>query len=198
MTQVMGQKISEMSEGEGFGEKALTEKSGKRSATILAITNCECIIISKDDYINIVRKYDKRTQRKESFMRKCLPCLDNVASSVIIEDLYFLLKEHEWNQGRQITKEGDFASHVYFLYEGVCEVQKTLTIELGKTQEGRVERMTCKKVIGTIGPGTAIGEEAAIEPFKYLYDIIVKLKEFFQKLDYNEKCSYLLGGSKFI
>jgi hypothetical protein len=36
----MGQRISETTESQGFGEKALTEKGGRRTATILAVTNC--------------------------------------------------------------------------------------------------------------------------------------------------------------
>ncbi len=56
----MGVKIKEMYAGESFGEKALLSKDSMRTTSILANMDTDCVILNKEDYINIIRKYDKR------------------------------------------------------------------------------------------------------------------------------------------
>eukprot|EP00330_Aristerostoma_sp_ATCC50986_P003102 CAMPEP_0114582464 /NCGR_PEP_ID=MMETSP0125-20121206/6441_1 /TAXON_ID=485358 ORGANISM="Aristerostoma sp., Strain ATCC 50986" /NCGR_SAMPLE_ID=MMETSP0125 /ASSEMBLY_ACC=CAM_ASM_000245 /LENGTH=81 /DNA_ID=CAMNT_0001775435 /DNA_START=515 /DNA_END=760 /DNA_ORIENTATION=- len=80
MTQIMGKKIKDMVQGEGFGEKALTSKDAVRTTSILTNEITEFLVLSKDDYLNTINKHDKSRAEKQDFMKKYIPFLDKINS----------------------------------------------------------------------------------------------------------------------
>ena len=62
-------KANELGFGEAFGEKALlmSEDNAKRTATVVALTKCEFMIVRKLEFDLIVQKYSKQNERKMQF-----------------------------------------------------------------------------------------------------------------------------------
>ena len=177
----MGKKIKEMQEGEAFGEKALTNKDATRTTSILASTNCEFLVISKDDYLNIIKKHDKSRSLKMESMLKYIPYVDTISSTEILEDLFFIIKEHDYQRGTIIAEEGNPGKLVFIIVNGYCDLEKTFHIPLHKKKPDS-EIIPVKKTIASIGPGSCAGEEIFFDPHQYQYTIKV----------HNNLSSYLL------
>lgn len=69
-----------MMAGEGFGEKALTNKDSIRTTSIVTNEITEFLVISKDDYLNTINKHDKSRAEKHEFMKKYIPFLEKINS----------------------------------------------------------------------------------------------------------------------
>jgi CRP-like cAMP-binding protein len=70
-----------MEEGNFFGEKNLLQPHEKRTASVIALTNVECYVITKDDFMTIA---DKNIQE---YIRKKISLQD---TSITLETLYNL------------------------------------------------------------------------------------------------------------
>jgi len=164
-----------MKEGEGFGEKALVEQFAKRSTTIITNTHCEFIVIMKNDYVNIIRRFDKRRQAKIDFMRDKIPYLNTISSSVIWEDIFYLIKDADYNKGTAIVNENDKGKEIFLIVKGYCELEKDIVVG-EKNRHYEYESIKMKKAIAKFGPGSCLGEEILISPDpKYNYTIRVVL-----------------------
>ena len=170
----MGFKIKEMNEGEGFGEKALVEKDGKRTTSVITNVDCEFIVIMKDDYLNIIRKYDKRRKTKEDFMKEHIPNLKNINSTVIWDDIYYLIKDINYPRGSIIVNENDQGDKIFFIVEGCCEIEKNIIITESDLRH-EYEPIKMKKVIATFDTGSCLGDEIVLEN-KNTYDYTIKVR----------------------
>jgi len=170
-----GIKIKEIKEGEGFGEKSLVEQFGKRSTSIITNTHCEFIVIMKNDYVNIIRRYDKRRQAKIDFMRDKIPYLNTISSSIIWEDIFYLIKDADYTKGTAIANENEKGNQIFLVVQGYCELEKGIIIE-EKNRHHQYEPIKMKKAIAKFGPGSCLGEEILVSPDpKYNYTIRVEL-----------------------
>lgn len=169
----LGSKLTEMKEGEGFGEKALLAKCGKRTASIVTNTNCDFLVMMKKDYVEIITRYDKRRQAKMKFMTKYIPYLDSIVSNEIIENLFYQIKESDHSKGAVVAQEGAPAKHLFFIQDGYCDIEKTIISE----STGKNPTYKIKRKLATFGPGSCLGEEVLlnVNP-KYDYSIVVKIK----------------------
>lgn len=79
--------------GESFGEKALVDPTLPRSATIIAITDVEVLVLSRDDFLSISGRFDKEKNQKNSFLLKFVPFLDKINATTIIENLLSMFKD---------------------------------------------------------------------------------------------------------
>lgn len=179
----MGEKVNEIHEGEGFGEKALTNTEPIRTASIMTTTNCDLIIIHKEHYLQITTRYDNRRQAKKAFMGKNIPFLESLNSLAILDGLYGLLLEQEYPKEALITSENQFGRFIYFIVSGECAIEKTFLVDRkkGKPEHGQVE---VKKAISNIGEGSCFGEEVLLEDENqvYRYSVRVTLEFSFQWL----------------
>lgn len=173
----LGKKLSEMKEGEGFGEKALLAKCGKRTASIVTNTNCDFLVMMKKDYVEIITKYDKRRQAKMKFMTKYIPYLDSIVSSEIIENLFYLIKEVDHSKGAVVAQEGAPGKHLFFIQDGYCDIEKTIIGEIGTGKNTATYK--AKRKLATFGPGSCLGEEVLLSTNpKYDYTIVVEFSCF--------------------
>lgn len=170
----MGTKVKEITEGEGFGDKALVEKNGKRTASVLTNVNSEFIVILKDDYLNIISRFDKRKHAKMEFMKNNIPFLDSLASLEIWDDLFYLIKEIDCLKDVTICNDNQIGNNLFFVSSGQCSIEKNLIIKYKKGRN-ESEPTEVKKTIATLGVGSCFGEEILLnrKPTKYKYSIIV-------------------------
>lgn len=172
----MGVKTKEMYAGEAFGEKALLNKDAVRSTTILTNVDTDFIIMSKEDYLNIVRKYDKRRLKKAEFMKKNIPAIEHIVSEEIWDDMYHLIKEADFSKDSLLTEEGDFGTVIFFLCEGFCQLTKKVVAEYEKDKELHPkERILVEKTVNLVGAGSILGEEILYDDQPYRYTITVNI-----------------------
>ena len=171
----LGIKVGEMHEGEGFGEKALLAKNSKRTASVVTNTNCDFIILSKKDYIDIITKFDKRSQEKMKFMKTCIPHLNSITSSEIWSNLFYLVREVDYSKGIILGAEGAPGKNIYFINDGYCDLEKTIIVNRTKLHQ-KIEPLKIKRKLATFGSGSCLGEEILIgEDPKYEYNIVVSI-----------------------
>lgn len=171
-----GVKIKEMKEGEAFGEKALIEKNAKRTTSVITNTNCEFIVINKNDYINIINKYDRRRQIKTHFMKTKIPCVGIIRSPEIWEDIFYVIKDLDYPIGSVLVNEGDQGNRVFFIVNGYCELEKNIVVQGTKTH-CEFDPIKMKKTIAKLGPGSCLGEEILIGD-ENRYDYTIKVTDY--------------------
>jgi len=136
----------------------------------VASTNCELITINRKDYIDIVKKFDKKRKLKSEFMERIVPHLDTVDSQAAWEILFSALKESVYHRGNYVTTEGEKGNKMFFIYKGECEIETSVsaTHKNEKSDSG-------KKVLATLQEGSCFGEEILYsENPKYKYNIKVR------------------------
>lgn len=121
-------------------------------------SGCEVLIINKDDYNNIIKRYDKRRQKKTEFMKQNIPFLDCINSPEIWEDLFYLLKEQEFPKNTVLAEEGSPGHHLYFIKDGYCTLEKTFSVDY-HYKTGSYEKVSVKREIATLGVGSALGTD---------------------------------------
>ena len=176
----MGSKVKEIKEGEGFGDKALVERNNKRTASVLTNVNSEFIVILKEDYLNIINRFDKRKHAKMDFMKKSIPFLDSLASLEIWDDLFYLIKELDCNKEVVLCNENKIGHNIYFIASGQCSIEKNIAIKFKKGRN-ESEPIEVKKTLATLGVGSCFGEELLLNKkvTKYKYSIVVRLVRAF-------------------
>ena len=126
--EILGYKRNEMKKGEAFGEKAImaTDPSlAKRTASAYAESDCEFIVIHRNDFLFIMGKFDKEKEFKNSFLLKNIPPLGKVASAATLENFLYSFKEIYVGKNGVITREGAICEEVFFLVEGTCVVKRS-------------------------------------------------------------------------
>lgn len=163
----------QMSEGEAFGEKALTSKDSKRTASIFAKTDCQFIILMKEDYLSIVGRYNKEHRLKLEFIKQNIPYIDRINSNHILEDLLYMFSVEIFKRGSKIVEEDKPGKRVYLLASGECMVEKNVLNE--KTDNSK------KLFLAKISPPALIGDEVLFEgkgkrkSYKYTVKVIINI-----------------------
>ena len=92
----IGTKRNELGPGEAFGEKALLindPELAKRTATIVAATDVEFMIIKKMQFDRIIQRFSKQNEKKVDFLKQVLPFLNSIHSISTLENLVYSFKE---------------------------------------------------------------------------------------------------------
>jgi len=174
----LGVKIKDMKEGEGFGDKALVEESAKRTTSVVTNTFCEFIVIMKKDYLDIIKRYDKRRQAKTEFMKNQIPYLNTINSSNIWEDIFYLIKDVDHTHGSAIVHENEIGNRILFVVTGYCQLEKEIVFH-DKNDHYEYEPVKATKVIAKFGSGSCLGEEILVsKDQKYNYTIRVSFLIF--------------------
>lgn len=154
-----GYILNELSKGESFGEKALLGEAGKRTATVIASTDVELLIIKKKNFLEITQKFNFEKERKRNFLMGVLPFLKSIRSISNLENLLYCFKEENIPLGFLVTEEDNIDSDekIYFLIEGRCKVERKF-IEIHENQTLMNQHQITEVVAGSI-----IGEEILFE-----------------------------------
>lgn len=171
-----------LKEGESFGEKALTNPDARRGASILTNTDCEFIILYKDDFLKISNRFSLQNKKKIDFLKANVPDLDQVSSRAMFEDFMYSIQQVDLIKGNIVTEEGVSGEKIYLLAEGQCTVHKTIEDPRPEELKLMYKQSFTNIQVNEIGPGTTIGEELIFSPEKcYKYTVKVdhsKLKSF--------------------
>jgi len=111
-----------------FGERAL-ESNANRGATIVANTDCELLVLTTQTYNSLKNEFNKKIKQMMDFIIEALPGLRDINAKAIIKNYIYLFEERTFYYGNHIVNEGEKGDYFYFVYEGNCEVYRTIKIE---------------------------------------------------------------------
>ena len=143
--------VDSVVKGGFFGDRALITNL-PRAATLVTTTNCELLVITKDLFMSLKSRFDKKKNSTLDFIKKSIPTLDDIASKSFIERLLYLLKESHYEYGTTIISENSPGDHIYFIYEGECEVIKHLKVD---------QSLTFKRDVSEISPLLRLGKASS-------------------------------------
>ena len=166
-----------------FGERAVYEKN-ERQCTIVTNTECQFLVIYKRDFYYISRNYDKKRTKLLNFIFNFIPDIENIHTFVIVEEFLPLLKEKTHDKGSYIIQEGSPGDCFFMLYEGTCEIIKTLKIDEASSKKEffasieqlvRVRPVYSEELsVCTLEKGAFVGEEVILnESNVYHYSVRV-------------------------
>ena len=188
----IGSKRNELGPGEAFGEKALLISDpdlAKRTATIIAATDVEFMIIKKVEFDRITQRFSKQNEMKFEFLTQTLPFLRSIRSVSTLENLVYSFKEENIGYNMTVVEENEYdpLEKVYFLNEGVCRVEKQFSFLINSIShtakcnicdlvEGSLigEEVIFKDFYKTINSTTTTNPEDIVEGAKYQYTVIVQ------------------------
>jgi len=118
--------LNSLTQGESFGEKALLGEGGKRTATVVATTDVQLMIIKKRNFLEITQKFNLEKEKKRRFLMNVLPFLNTIRSITNLENLMYCFKEENLILGFCVIEEDSFdrEGKIYFLLEGRCRVER--------------------------------------------------------------------------
>ena len=136
----------------------------------------------KDDYLNILSRFDKTRLQKSEFMKNNIPCLDSYESLEAWDDLFHLIKEESYPKDAIIVEENQPGDFIFFIASGQCTIEKQFTVCRKKDHDDH-EYIEVEKVISTLEAGTCFGEEILTSrQFTYKYTIKVILEFLFKPI----------------
>jgi len=203
LAEPFGRIVTYLKEGESFGEVAL-KRSIPRTATILCKTDCEFIVMLKDQY---ELGFGRMQREKEEFLLSVFPMMKNISSTLNYNYLIYNFKTERHLRGAYLVNEGkvpEKEAKFYLIQHGECIIEKLLLKEipdpydLHKKLVSNVEKVT----ITVAGKGVIVGEEVLITGDEYQYGIrvlselaivqAITKKEFEQKFP-NEFHTHIKG-----
>ena len=171
--------LNNLAQGESFGEKALLGEAMRRTATIVAATDVELLIIKKRNFLAITQKFNLEKEKKRNFLMNILPYLNNIRSINTLENLFYCFKEENLILGFCVTEEDaiDTSEKIYFLVEGRCRVER----KFYQLNNNITQVMNCQ--ITEVTNNSIIGEEILFEEQSfYKYTVTVRNNIIFFKI----------------
>ncbi|KAJ3190882.1 Rap guanine nucleotide exchange factor 4 [Irineochytrium annulatum] len=139
--------VRQLDEGDGFGELALVSDQ-PRAATILTLTPCKMLRVEKGDYLRIIRfNHDKQAREKVLVLKK-IPIFA-LLPDMMLKSIANSMTQRTFPPGTELLAQGDEVNEVWFIREGVCEVEAWLDFDTT-----RIRIVT----LGTISVGDYFGE----------------------------------------
>ena len=165
--------LNNLTQGESFGEKALLGEVSKRTATVVAATDVELMIIKKRSFLEITQKFNLEKEKKRKLFMRMLPYLNLIRSINTLENLLYCFKEENLILGFCVTEEDsiDAEGKIYFLAEGRCKVERKFT----ETKNSVTQVTNCQ--IAEVSDESIIGEEILFEE-QSLYKYTVTVTNF--------------------
>jgi len=173
--------LNNLTQGESFGEKALLGEACKRTATVVAATDVELLIIKKQNFLEITQKFNLEKEKKKRLLMHALPYLNTIRSINTLENLLYCFKEENLIFGFCVTEEDsiDVGEKIYFLAEGRCKVER----KFYETNNSITQVTNCQ--ITEVSNESIIGEEILFEEQSfYKYTVTVKLFVIFSLIIY--------------
>lgn len=164
--------LNNLTQGESFGEKALLGEVSKRTATVVAATDVELLIIKKRNFLEITQKFNLEKEKKRKLLMRMLPYLTIIRSINTLENLLYCFKEENLILGFCVTEEDsiDTEEKIFFLAEGRCKVER----RFAETKNGITQITSCQ--ITEVSNESIIGEEILFEEqslYKYTVTVLI-------------------------
>jgi CRP-like cAMP-binding protein len=112
--------------GGSFGERALITAE-KRAATVVCVSDCSFLVISKRDYIRVLRDvHEREFNQKISFLKsvRYFEYLPNL----IYKELVSKTTKKRFGKNQVICQEGEKKTHLYIVRHGECRVLKMVNL----------------------------------------------------------------------
>ena len=124
-------KVCDISEGGTFGEVALMDDYSKRTASIVTIEPCIFGTISKNEYQEFIREAEERMRKNNIINLLSHSLFVNVREEIFMKHNYFnLFRYIEYNQGEYIFKQGNKRDEIFFIKEGIVNIEMNGSISL--------------------------------------------------------------------
>jgi hypothetical protein len=169
ITEGLGTKVSELNTGETFGERALENEDSLRMASIVSCDgNTELIVISKEDYHNLVYvMMHAETMSRITLLRKT-----DLFRSIDVGHLKGLAKymeQRKYKLNEVIYATGSKASEMIIIESGECQVETEIkeykdlsnnNTTTNRTKKGtnKIMTSTSSKVVVATGQATTISK----------------------------------------
>ncbi|ETP37483.1 hypothetical protein F442_14707 [Phytophthora nicotianae P10297] len=143
-------KLINLAEGSHFGELALMKGRGVRSATVITREECQLLVICEKDYNSTLRRMQKKDMAKRVGVLDQIPMFQTPEwTGELLKELSYVLLEQKLSTGSVLYKQGDRATHVYFVVRGELVVTKEITDPFTQVKlEVFVERIGRFRVVG--------------------------------------------------
>ena len=156
----LGTMRNTMGTGEGFGERALVDPDGIRTASVVTLKPTEFIIVNRSDFLLIEDKYNKSKILKSQFLMEFVPGLKSINSQQIIDLLIYSIHEKIYRKGSTITTEGSTGQNVYWIDKGDLKLEREIAFQYKEAPtDARKIAKQVKMNISYIGRGCSFGEE---------------------------------------
>ncbi|ETN24233.1 hypothetical protein PPTG_00649 [Phytophthora nicotianae INRA-310] len=155
--------VSRLGEGEYFGELALSQADGVRRATVLCTEFCELLILGRDEYEPLIKKYQNEYHAQYAQMLRKNPYFigpewdDNT-----IEGMCSVMTEKYIPFKGEICKQGSRASELFIVTRGECRI----------IHEGKHPITNARQIyeLGRYGPNSVLGcAEASAGKFNDIF-----------------------------
>ena len=178
-----GKLVCRLTKGMSFGEGALRDYHSKRSATIIAASEIELLVLEAHD-MKLVRQHVHRDHAtKQEFMLQYFPFLDNISATKYIQNFVYLLIQKIFPLDTLICKEGETGDRFFVLFEGNCSVYKTFHVqEDGSKLLRSTQNLRQMIPISIVEKGAFIGEEILFNSeskFEYNVKVTSPTAKFF-------------------
>jgi len=183
LTSQYGNLLDRVHEGGHCGEDTF-EKKGKRFLTALATLNTDVMELDKKHIESFIEAFTAKREKMIDFLVKVIPAIDSRYAVQALENLLFSLEQKEANYNDYFMKEGETSDNVYILFEGTCQLSKTVLFNDAEKMKQPLE--DCKNIYGlkqssieninicNVEKGAFIGEEILFNKSKqYEYNIQV-------------------------
>ena len=138
-----------MVKGQSFGEKALKKQAGKRTASIIALENCEFMIILKEDLNYILERFNSKNLKKKEFLLRNLPFFNRVSGINILDTFHYHFYEKVLKKGDILFKEGKKGDFIYFILDGWLSLSKDIEFNIKTENETNMKKIISTKICET-------------------------------------------------
>jgi CRP-like cAMP-binding protein len=124
--------------GGSFGERALLT-SEPRAATVTCVTDCDFLVISKRDYLRVLREVHEREFKQKIEFLKTVRYFGDLPNE-ILEELAAKFTKKRYGSNEVIVLEGEKRTHLHIIRNGECRVLKSVNFgSEARPQPGHLE-----------------------------------------------------------
>ena len=115
-------EVVKLTYGQSFGELALIE-DGPRQASVMAINECSCAVIGKQDYLSSLKEIETRALNRKISSVQQLPFLQHWTKGQMTR-LIYSFTDKSFSRGQIVYNEGENSENIYMVKEGEFEVTR--------------------------------------------------------------------------
>jgi len=150
-----GTVLTKKRAGECFGEAALISHD-KRTADVIALTQCDFATLSRADYLEVVQAKARAKREKKTSVIDSSQVFGRL-SSVVRDAIAECMRSQTFNRGDVIIQQDSPSEDLFLLARGTCDVLRTITQSSGSS----AKKITMH--INTVHRGETFGELGVIK-----------------------------------
>ena len=122
-------QVVTQNKGDSFGELALLNHINKRTATIICTDECFFGLLSRENYNSIMKDHQWRKRKNNVNFLLSFAIFRGMNWNYFESKLFNFFKFQTVYQGASLIKEGDKFERVYFIKEGLFELNINLSLQ---------------------------------------------------------------------